>query len=177
VTGPGGRKAAGSIFGAAIDYHGARAPPMDYEITTTTVAPMPIASIDVHASPEELGALIPGLLDEVWSKLEEAGLDGPAHNVVIYYDEEVHVEAGIQVPADFEGGDRVVRSSTPAGVAARTVHLGPYDRLGEAHDALRRWCAKNGHHTVGPVWEVYGDWDDDTSKLRTEVLYLIEAAE
>jgi len=149
---------------------------MSYEITTEKVTSQPIASIDVHASPEELGGLIPRLLDEVWTQLEAAGIDRLARNVVIYYDEEVHLEAGIEAPADFQGQDRVESSSTPAGLAARTVHMGPYERLGDAHEALRRWCAEHGHHTVGPVWEVYGEWNDDTSKLRTEVYYLIDSA-
>lgn len=150
---------------------------MHYEITTTKVVARSIASIDVHATPEELDALIPGLLDEVWAHLKGVGLDRPAHNVVIYYDEEVHLEAGIEVPPDhegFEGQERIAVSATPAGLAARTVHVGPYEQLGEAHAALRRWCADKGYHTVGPVWEVYGNWNDDTSKLRTEVYYLID---
>lgn len=144
-----------------------------YEITTRRVEAIPIASIDVHASPKELDTLIPALLDEVWTHIKEVGLDQRARNVVIYYDEEVHLEVGIEVPADFAGVGRVVRSSTPAGTAAYTVHRGPYEGLGHAHDALRRWCAENGHLTVGPVWEVYGEWNDDTSKLTTEVFYLI----
>ena len=150
---------------------------MHYEITTTRVDARPIASIDVHATPDELDALIPGLLDEVWEHLKGIGLDRQSHNVVIYYDAEVHLEAGIEVPGDsgFEGEGRIERSSTPAGLAARTVHIGPYEQLSEAHEALRSWCADKGYHTVGPVWEVYGEWTDDTSKLRTEVFYLIDS--
>jgi effector-binding domain-containing protein len=67
----------------------------------------------------------------------------------------------------------VVASVLPAGQAATTVHRGPYDRLGDAHRAIRTWCAKNGHDLAGPRWEVYGDWRDDPADLETEVFYLL----
>ncbi len=34
---------------------------------------------------------------------------------------------------------------------------------------------KNGFNQITlPYWEVYGDWDDDPSKLRTDVFYLLK---
>ena len=55
-----------------------------------------------------------------------------------------------------------------------TVHYGPYDRLGAAHDAVMAWCREHGHKTALPFWEIYGDWEDDPAKLRTDVLYLLK---
>jgi hypothetical protein len=49
--------------------------------------------------------------------------------------------------------------------------------LGEAHRAIRDWCASEGHAAAGPNWEVYGHWIDqwnrDPSKIRTDVYYLL----
>jgi effector-binding domain-containing protein len=51
--------------------------------------------------------------------------------------------------------------------------------LHEAHNAIRRWCASNGHTLSGPNWEVYGHWQDawniHPSQLRTDVYYLLAA--
>src|SRR5262249_28162531 len=71
-------------------------------------------------------------------------------------------------------GDGVVCSSTPAGLVATTAHFGPYARLGEAHQAILRWCADHGYKLAGPSWEVYGHWDDDPAKLRTDIYYLLQ---
>ena len=154
---------------------------MHYEITTSRVEARPIASIDVHASPDELDGLIPGLLDEVWTQLEQVGLDRPANNVVIYYGRRrCTSRTGIEVPARWEGepGGRGARgalrdSGRPGGQDGarrplRNSWARPTMRCGAGAPtrAISRWdrCG-----------EVYGDWNDDTSKLRTEVFYLIES--
>jgi effector-binding domain-containing protein len=38
----------------------------------------------------------------------------------------------------------VIRAETPAGLIATAAHIGPYDRLGQAHEAIREWCKANG---------------------------------
>ena len=66
-----------------------------------------------------------------------------------------------------------MRYEVRLGTVARTVHYGPYDQLGAAHDAVMAWCREHGHETRLPFWEIYGDWDDDPAKLRTDILYLL----
>jgi effector-binding domain-containing protein len=72
----------------------------------------------------------------------------------------------------------VIGSSTPAGRVATAVHLGPYDRLPEAHQAIRRWCADHGYTLAGPNWEIYDHWTDewnsDPSRIRTGLFYLLK---
>jgi effector-binding domain-containing protein len=61
-------------------------------------------------------------------------------------------------------------------MVATTAHLGPYDRLHEAHEAILQWCSDHGHAMAGPAWEVYGHWNDDPSQLCTDVYYLLQVA-
>ena len=56
---------------------------------------------------------------------------------------------------------------------ATVVHMGPYQKLPEAHMAVRTWCAERGHALGGPSWEIYGDWTDNPVELRTDVFYLL----
>jgi hypothetical protein len=35
------------------------------------------------------------------------------------------------------------------------------------------WCQETGHAIGMPYWEIYGDWDDDPAKLRTDIVYLL----
>jgi hypothetical protein len=44
---------------------------------------------------------------------------------------------------------------------------------GEAHAALRAWCAANGRTIGAYSLEVYGDWSDDPAKLETTIQYLL----
>jgi effector-binding domain-containing protein len=63
---------------------------------------------------------------------------------------------------------------TPHGVAAMTTHWGDYGRLGEAHAAVVAWCRAHGRTLAGPSWEVYGHWDADPARLRTDIYYLLQ---
>ena len=60
-------------------------------------------------------------------------------------------------------------ASTPAGTAATTVYLGPYDQMKLAHEAIHQWARENGRRLAGPSWEVYGHWSDDPARLRTDI--------
>lgn len=119
---------------------------------------------------------IGGLLSRPWAFLgQHSGLRIDGHNVAIYWDKtgEGSIEVGVQVVSRFEETDEVVCSATPGGRVATTSHFGPYSELCRPHEAVRKWCVEHGHTIAVPYWEVYGDWDDDPSKLRTDVFYLI----
>ena len=62
---------------------------------------------------------------------------------------------------------------TPAGEVARTVHVGPYDRLGDAHAAISAWCVANARTIGAASWETYGHWTDDPAQLETTISYLL----
>jgi effector-binding domain-containing protein len=50
----------------------------------------------------------------------------------------------------------VVESELPAGTVAYLLHVGDYAAIGQSHDRLVAWCADQGLHRAGPLWEVYG---------------------
>ena len=84
------------------------------------------------------------------------------------------VDFGVQVAQAFEPQGNVRCVETPAGEVARTVHVGPYDRLPDAHDAVHAWCAAH-RRTIGQAsWETYGDWHEP-AKLETTITYLLRA--
>ena len=148
---------------------------MEYQVHVHQVAPQLTAVVRFRASPDELAQIIPQACGEVWAFVRSSHLPHPGRNLALYLDGEMNIECGVEVFQPFAGDGRVVCSSTPAGVVATAAHLGPYDRLGEAHAAICKWCSDHGHALAGPSWEVYGHWDDDPSKLRTDVFYLLKA--
>ena len=83
----------------------------------------------------------------------------------------------MEVGERFAGNDRVQCSQLPAGRVATAVHFGPYGRLGEAHAAIREWCARHGHRLANASWEIYGHWDQswnaEPARIRTDVFYLL----
>ena len=51
-------------------------------------------------------------------------------------------------------------------LAAVAVHRGPYNRMNEAHDAIRKWMAENCRESAGHSWEIYGDSAPDPADTR-----------
>jgi effector-binding domain-containing protein len=148
---------------------------MPYQIEHKQVDAQLTAVVRTRATPSQLSTIVPQLCGEVWQFAKSAGLPRPGRHVALYLDGVINLEVGALVQQPFTGDDRVVCSSTPAGLVAATQHVGPYSRLGEAHSAIRDWCAKHGHSCALPNWEIYGHWNDDPAQLITDVYYLLQA--
>jgi effector-binding domain-containing protein len=128
---------------------------------------------------EIAGAWKPAL-DQVWAFLaRNPGLRAAAgHNVFLYHhparrEDPMDIDFGVQVIRPFPSEGEVISTETPAGEVAITVHVGPYDQLAGAHDAIHAWRAANRRELAGCSWEIYGDWSDDPAKLETRVVYLL----
>jgi len=138
---------------------------------------IPAAVIRRRVSPSELSRVVPEFCGRVWNVLRAQQAQG-GRNLAIYWDKDIHLEAGVEMVAPFSEQDEVVRSATPSGAVASITHLGPYGTLGVAHDAIHAWCKANGQRILGPRWEIYGHWQDawnaDPSQIRTDVFYQVE---
>jgi hypothetical protein len=144
-----------------------------YAVHIEDVAEQLLAASRERTTMRRVSQDIRRLLEAPWALIRERPeLRRGGHNVALYHDAAT-VEVGIQIVAPFAPTDLVVCSATPAGTVATTAHLGPYDALGYAHDAVHAWCARSQRRLAGPFWEIYGDWNDDPSQLRTDVLYLL----
>ena len=141
---------------------------------------MKLAAVRRHVAIGEIGAAWKPALDKVWEFLRsQPGLRTDGHNVFLYHhparrDQPMDVDFGVEVAREFEPAGEVYGTETPAGTAAVAVHVGPYDRIKEAHDAIHAWRAANDREFAGKSWEIYGDWSDDPSKLETTIMYLLE---
>jgi effector-binding domain-containing protein len=151
---------------------------MKYEIAVETAQPGLIAAVRARVTIGEIGRAWKPALDHVWAFLKTNGELRPGHNLFLYHhpahrNDLMDVDFGVQVARRFEGQGDVRCVKTPAGEVARTVHIGPYDRLGEAHDAVHAWCAAHNRKIARASWEVYGDWNDDPALLETTIKYLL----
>ena len=118
------------------------------------------------------------LLNLVWPVLREQDVR-TGHNVVVYWGADgalITIDAGVEVFTDFSDRGEVRRICTPSGDVATTAHYGEYADMGAAYEALEEWCNASGRRQAGVNWEVYGDWDDDPVKRRTDVYFLLEPA-
>jgi hypothetical protein len=152
---------------------------MEYVVRLEQHAGQPLAVVRRLASPQQLSRVVPDACGTVWGVMRAQQVQGAGRHVAVYWDCQINLEVGVEVPAAFPGHGEVVGSATPAGPVATTTHYGPYGELHKAHDAIHQWCGNNGRTLAGPNWEVYGhwidEWNSDPSKIRTDVFYLLVA--
>jgi effector-binding domain-containing protein len=138
---------------------------MGYTIVVQDVPPRWIAAARGPLTGNVSSAML-GLLGKAWDFVKKSGIKTDGQNVAIYRGGAI--EAGPRVFEPCEGA-----VLTPSGLAAMTIHMGDYGQLGNAHAAIREWCAANGHVLEGTNWEVYGHHEEDPAKRRTDVFYLL----
>lgn len=149
---------------------------MAYQVRTEVAAPRALAAVRAVTTPQRLGTDMIAALDQVWPLLREQGARH-GHNIVIYYVDqpgELTIDAGVEVPGGFTPRGAVRPVDTPAGESAAVTHYGEYTDLAGAYAALEQWCAANGRQRAGTSWEVYGDWEENPAKRRTDVYFLLE---
>jgi hypothetical protein len=141
---------------------------VEYQVRVERVSPRHLAAARARASRPELGPTIIRLLDLVWPLLRAQQVR-TGHNVVIYLDDRLDIEAGVEVFEPFEPTDAVHPTETPSGEVVTTTHWGEYSEVSGAYAALDRWRAETGRRFQAPSWEVYGDWSDDPATRQMDV--------
>jgi effector-binding domain-containing protein len=142
-------------------------------VTIFRVEPRWIAAAKAPAKPGEISSTMLALLGRGWNFIKQSGVKSDGQNVAIYRQD--FIEAGPRVIEKFEDSGGIACVASPSGLAAMTIHMGPYQQLGEAHAAVRDWCVANGHALEGTNWEVYGHHEDDPARRRTDVFYLLRS--
>jgi effector-binding domain-containing protein len=152
---------------------------MAINVSVETVPARTLAAVRRTVLLSQIGAAWRPALDQVWQFLSQhPGLRGDGHNIFLYHhpasrSEPMDVDFGVQVTRSFPNEGEVFATETPAGKVVAALHIGPYARLGETHDAIHAWVAVNKMTFAGKSWEIYSDWSEDPAKLETRVEYLL----
>jgi effector-binding domain-containing protein len=151
-----------------------------YDVELREVLSQPIASIRATTTPEEVGNTLTGDLSRIYGLLAQQGIKPTGPPVAVYYDFEPNravFESGVPIAGSFQSDGEIKPSAVPSGRAAFTRHIGPYEGLGGAHEAVRQWIEANGHVNVGPNWEIYPmppGGEPDSAKWVTEVYWRVQ---
>src|SRR5215471_18837907 len=117
---------------------------MSVSVKLETVYPRKLAVVRREVAPGAVGSAWGPALGNVWEFIRShPGLWTDGHNVFLYHhptlpDAPIVCEFGVEVTRMFEPAGEVYATQTPEGEAAVAVHRGPYNRMGENHDAIRK---------------------------------------
>jgi len=151
---------------------------LDYEITVEVVSPLTLAAVRATVPVSGIATTWKPALDKVWAYLRMNHVSNAGLNVFLYHHPEhsgdpMDIDFGVQVSSRFNAEGDIKCVETPSGRVAQTVHIGPYDRLGNAHAAVHRWCKTNNRSIADASWEIYGHWNNNPEKLETTIRYLL----
>jgi effector-binding domain-containing protein len=160
----------------------AKQPPQDEGAAFQVVErpAQPVASIRTKVKVAEISTQLGIMLPEVGKQLMAAGAKGMGAPFARYHSIEdglVDLEAGISVQQPIQEKGRVRNSELPGGKCVSFWHVGPYDKLSGARDALLAHLASNKLTLRGGTWDVF--WTDpgmvpDPKKWKTQLLAPIE---
>jgi effector-binding domain-containing protein len=136
-----------------------------------------LAVTETRVRQAEIPGRIRGQFDIVYSWLRTSAVEQTGHNYAIYDQftkAGMRMRVGFPISARFEASNEVSCVELPGGRTVHTTHIGPYHQLHAAHTRLNDWCARNAVDAGGMSWEVYGDWNEDESKLVTDIYVLLD---
>jgi hypothetical protein len=142
-------------------------------VRVVTPEPLHLAVVRRTLRREDLQAVWPKALDEVWAFVRRHGLKA-GRNVFVYRDNhggQFTLEAGVEIFSPLPPDEHVFSAQTPPGRAVTAEHWGSYDGIPMAHAAIRRHCEAAGLTRGGTNWEVYGHYPSDNTPPLTEVFY------
>jgi effector-binding domain-containing protein len=138
--------------------------------------PQPVASIRTKVRVQEISAQLAILLPEVGAYLHAVGgksVGGPFTRYHGFEGDTVDLEAGIALLEPVAGKGRIQAGELPGGRVVTGWHIGPYEGLAAAHEALAAWLREQNLAARGGVWEIY--WTDpgmvpDPKQWKTQLL-------
>ncbi len=148
------------------------------EMTVGPIGPKHYVGIKARVTPADMGSKLAELLPAVSRFLRERGV-APASAPTTFYHAHhdqlgvFEIQAGMFVAEAMAGEGLVEPGVIEHTEAVRCMHVGPYEGLGETHEAVEAWLQASGRTSASPSWESYlsDPGEVPQAELKTEVVF------
>ena len=154
--------------------------PPTYEVGTEVVEARPVVEVRVEVAPNELSRKFAEVFGAIYPYVAEQGATPSGAPYGCYHEfgpDRVVVDIGVPVSQALPPSGDLKSTELAAGPIAFTTHVGSYQHLQRAHDAVKRWIDRNGKRVLGvpcDQYEVGPGQVSEESRYRTRVVYWIE---
>ncbi len=153
---------------------------MSYTCELKQQTAQPALSVRTHAAAQDLPQLFGKAFGAIMQYLGELGEQPTGMPYAAYYNmdmQNLDVEIGFPVARKIPGKAEIQPSEFPGGKLASVMHIGPYDQVGPAYDALTQWVKENGYEATGVAYELYySEPDTPPQEIRTEIVFPLKSS-
>ncbi|MEU9111578.1 MerR family transcriptional regulator [Streptomyces sp. NPDC048483] len=147
------------------------------DVVIKSVPAMRVAELTATAAsfePADIGPVIGPLYDELFQRLDAAGITPTGPGVASYEDSpegegRIRVHAAVQVSAPLQEGAVRILDLPPLDQAATLVHRGSMDAVLPTAQALARWIDGNGYRSAGYPREINLECPENRDNWVTEL--------
>jgi effector-binding domain-containing protein len=155
-------------------------PASEIAVSIVELEAVRVATVRSIVDPEDVPAFMADALGVIVIALHEAGLRPAGPPFARYFSmspEGLDVATGFPIAEPFFGAEVVHAGALPAGPAAVTTYVGPFEGLEAAWTAFRARIDELGRRRSADPWEVYvvgpGSGVDE-AEWRTELVWPLE---
>jgi effector-binding domain-containing protein len=131
---------------------------MEYKCEVVDYPARIVMSVRAKSSIQELSQVIYTKYAQIAGYLAGLGESPSDSAFVAYYNMDMNdldIEIGFPISKKLAGKDDMSSGEIPAGKYATCLHIGPYNQLEQAYQALKDWISANGYHPTGVAYEFY----------------------
>ena len=143
---------------------------MSYVVELETMSERPAAVVAGTVSEGKVGSFIGKAFTSVMQALSEQHQFPVGEPFACYHvnGNTFEIHAGFPVTSPVTASGNVEPFMLPGGNVATTLHVGPYDKVADAYNAIMAWLPTQNLQPAGDPWEVYLD-EPGVDEPRTRV--------
>ncbi len=148
---------------------------MTYVCEIKDQSAQPTISLRTHAAVGDLPQVLGQTFGAIMQYLGEQDEQPTGAPFVAYYNmdmQNLDIEIGFPVARPLPGRGELKGGALPAGKIATTLHIGPYDTIAPAYDALTHYTQASGYQPTGVAYEIYfSDPSTPPEKIQTQIVF------
>lgn len=146
---------------------------MGYEIEVRHLQRTPTLTIHAEVTMAEIQATMGASFGALFGYAGRQGVE-PTAAFARYYavEPKIVMDVGVTLARALPGEGNIEAGEIAEGDAAVTLHLGPYEAIAPAYEAVQAWIAANGRSASGPPMEFYlSPPNVPPDEIKTEVVF------
>jgi effector-binding domain-containing protein len=152
---------------------------MSYECELIERNSQPVLSIRARGAVKDLPSILGRSYGTIGAYLGRMGQQPAGAPFMAYHNQDMQnldMEIGFPVVKKLPGQGEIQAGEIPGGKAVRCLHVGPYDTIEPAYEAVGQWMQSKGYECTGVCYEMYLNDPQQTppDKLQTQILFPVK---